>query len=340
MARNGRGNKAMRLAAVAILAVLAAGAAQGASVEQNDPYLWLEDVHGEKPLAWVKEQNARTFKVLQADPRYQDYYDQILKVMDAQDRIPYGSMKQNYVFNFWQDARNPKGIWRRTTIASYLTAKPKWETLLDIDKLSKDEGKSWVFKGGSCTPDLKRCLVELSPGGGDATVVREFDLPSLTFVKDGFWLPEAKSTVAWVDNDTILFGTDFGKGSLTTSGYPRIVKLWKRGQPIADAKTVFEGKETDVGVELASFQGPDGTIAVIQNAPSFFETEYYTLLPDGTAIKIPLPLSANVKGVTKGQMLATLREPWTQAEGQAPIPKGSLIAFPIRTYLQTRMFPA
>jgi prolyl oligopeptidase len=339
MARTGGGNKAMRLAAAAILAVLAAGAAQGASVEQNDPHLWLEDIHGEKPLAWVKDQNARTFKVLQADPRYQEYYDQILKVMDAQDRIPFGSMKQRYVFNFWQDARNPKGIWRRTTITSYLTEKPKWELLLDIDKLSKDEGKSWVFKGGSCTPDLTRCLVELSPGGGDAVVVREFDMASRDFLGNGFVVPEAKSSVAWVDDDTILFATDFGKGSLTTSGYPRIVKVWKRGEPIAAAKIVFEGKETDVGVQLASFQGPDGTIPLIQNAPSFFETEYYTLLPDNSAIKIPLPLSANVKGVTKGQMLATLREPWAQQEGQTPIAKGSLIAFPIRTYLRTKMFP-
>ena len=329
----------MRLAAAVVLGVLAAGAAQGASVEQKDPYLWLEDIHGEKPLAWVKEQNARSFKVLQADPRYQTNYDQILKVMDAQDRIPFASLKQNDAFNFWQDAANPKGIWRRTTIADYQTANPKWETLLDIDKLSKDEGKSWVFKGGSCTPDLKRCLVELSPGGGDAVVVREFDLAAKTFVSGGFTLAEAKSSVAWVDDDTVLFATDFGNGSLTTSGYPRIVKVWKRGQAIADAKTVFEGKQTDVGVELASFQGPDGTVALIQNAPSFFETEYYTLLPDLSAIKIPLPLSANVKGVTQGQMLATLREDWAQQEGQKAIPKGSLIAFPIRSYLRTRMFP-
>ncbi|HEY4125047.1 MAG TPA: prolyl oligopeptidase family serine peptidase [Rhizomicrobium sp.] len=329
----------MRLVAAVVLGVLTAGAAQGATVEQKDPYLWLEHIHGEKPLAWVKEQNAKSFKILQADPRYQQNYDQILKVMDAQDRIPFGSMKQNYVFNFWQDAANPKGIWRRTTIADYQTANPKWETLLDIDKLSKDEGKSWVFKGGGCTPDLKRCLVELSAGGGDAVAVREFDLSSLSFVKDGFTLPEAKSSVAWVDDDTVLFATDFGKGSLTTSGYPRIVKVWKRGQAIADAKTVFEGKESDVGVELASLEGPDGTVALIQNAPSFFETEYYTLLPDLSAIKIPLPLSANVKGITQGQMLATLREDWAQQEGQKPIAKGSLIAFPIRTYLRTRMFP-
>lgn len=317
----------------------AAALAQGASVEQNDPYLWLEDIHGEKPLAWVKEQNARSRQVLQADPRYQKNYDEILKVLDAQDRIPLGSLKQNYVFNFWQDAANPKGIWRRTTIADYQTANPKWETLLDIDKLSKDEGKSWVFMGAGCTPDLKRCLVQLSPGGGDATVVREFDLPTLSFVKDGFALTEAKSRTAWVDNDTVLFATDFGKGSLTTSGYPRIVKVWRRGEPIAAAKTVFEGKETDVGASLASCQGPDGTVPLIENRPSFFETEYYTLLPDRSTIKIPLPLSAVVRGLTKGQLIATLRKDWAQQEGQTPIAKGSLIAFPIRTYLRTRMFP-
>lgn len=322
-----------------VLAIFGLGGAQGASVEQNDPYLWLEDIHGEKPLAWVRDQNARSFQVLQADPRYQKSYDEILKVLDAQDRIPFGSLKQDHVFNFWQDAANPKGIWRWTTIADYQTANPKWEVLLDIDKLSKDESKSWVFKGAGCTPDLKRCLVELSPGGGDATVVREFDLPTLRFVKDGFALAEAKSSVAWVDVNTVLFATDFGKGSLTTSGYPRIVKMWRRDEPIGDAKIVFEGKQTDVGVELASFQGPDGTVALIQNAPSFFQTEYYTLLPDRTAINIPLPLSANVKGLTKGWLIATLREDWTQQEGQTPIAKGSLIAFPIRTYLRTRVSP-
>jgi prolyl oligopeptidase len=328
------------LAAALGLAVTGAAAlAQGGSVEQNDPYLWLEDIHGEKPLAWVKEQNARSLQVLEADPRYQKDYDEILKVLDAQDRIPFGSLNQNYVFNFWQDAANPKGIWRRATIADYQKANPKWETLLDIDKLSKDEGKSWVFMGASCTPDLKRCLVELSPGGGDATVVREFDLSDLSFVKDGFVLTEAKSRVAWVDNDTVLFATDFGKGSLTPSGYPRIVKVWRRGEPIAAAKTVFEGKETDVGVSLTSCQGPDGTVPLIENRPSFFETEYYTLLPDGSAIKIPLPLSAVVRGLTRGQLIATLRKDWAQQEGQVPIAKGSLIAFPIRSYLRTRMVP-
>ena len=330
-----------QLLAAALGLVVAGGAAlaEGTSVEQNDPYLWLEDIHGKRALAWVEEQNARSVQVLQADPRYQKYYDEILKLLDAQDRIPFGGLKQNYVFNFWQDANNPKGIWRRTPIADYRTANPKWETLLDIDKLSKDEAKSWVFRDAASTPDLKRCLVRLSPGGCDAMVVREFDLPTLSFVKDGFALTEAKSSIAWVDNDTVLFATDFGRGSLTTSGYPRIVKVWRRGEPIGAAKTVFEGKEADVGVSLASCQGPDGTVPLIENRPSFFETEYYTLLPDRSAIKIPLPQSAEVRGLTKGQLIATLRQDWAQQDGQMTIAKGSLIAFPIRSYLRTRMVP-
>jgi len=329
----------MRLAAGIILAVLAAAPALGAELEQKDPYLWLEDVHGDKALGWVAEQNATSAKALKADPRYQSNYNQILEVMDAQDRIPFGALKQTFVFNVWQDGANPKGLWRRTTIAEHQSTNPKWETLLDVDQLSKDEGISWVFKGGACTPDLSRCLVSLSPGGGDAVVVREFDMATKSFVKGGFALTEAKSSTAWVDDNTVLFATDFGKGSLTTSGYPRIVKLWRRGETLETAKTVFEGKETDVGVELASFQSPDGTVPVIFNAPSFFETEYYTLLPDFSAIKIPLPLSAQVQGITKGQMLVTLRQDWVQQEGQTAIPKGSLIAFPIQSYLRTRMFP-
>ena len=147
----------------------------------EDPYIWLEDVHGEKPLAWVQEQNAHALGVLKADPRYQQNYDAILKVLDATDRIPYGSLDHQYVFNFWQDAEHPKGIWRRTTIADYANPAPKWETLLDLDKLAADEKENWVWKGASCTPTLTRCLVNLSRGGGDAVVVREFDLATQKF---------------------------------------------------------------------------------------------------------------------------------------------------------------
>src|SRR5712671_6301188 len=232
-------------------AVMAADSAVGAdSVNSkhhehtgaSDPYLWLEDIHGAKPLEWVKAQNARSTAILQADPRYQKDYDAILGVMDASDRIPYGDLDHQYVFNFWQDAQHPKGVWRRTSIADYAKAAPDWEILLDLDQLAADERENWVWKGAECTPSLKHCLLHLSRGGGDAAVVREFDPAAKAFVKEGFQLVEAKSSISYLAEDMVLCGTDFGPGSMTASGYPRIVKLWKRGEPLTDARMIYQGK--------------------------------------------------------------------------------------------------
>ena len=239
--------------AIGIAAALAFGWQARGAQGVSDPYLWLEDVHGEKPIAWVKQENAKTLGVLTADPDYHADFNAVLSVLDAQDRIPFGDLDHEYVFNFWQDARHPKGIWRRTTIADYANAAPHWETLLDIDRLAAGEHENWVFKGTDCARSLTRCLVSLSRGGGDAVVMREFDLATRSFIKSGFTLPEAKSTAAYVDDDTILFATNFGSGSLTTSGYPRIVKIWKRGAAITSARTVFEGKAADVSVDPRRF---------------------------------------------------------------------------------------
>jgi prolyl oligopeptidase len=298
--------------------------------EKEDPYLWLEDIHGEKPLEWVKAQNERSFAALKTDADYQPFYDSILSVLDATDRIPYGQLDHNYVFNFWQDAQHPKGVWRRTTIADYANPNPNWEVLLDVDKLAADEHENWVWEGADCGPSLSRCLVSLSRGGGDAHVTREYDLASKSFVADGFTLPEAKATVSYIDDDTVLFGTDFGPGSLTSSGYPRVIKLWKRGVPIADAKVVYTGKVEDVGVNPMVFRGPDGNTALIARAVSFFQTEYYYVKPDGSVMKLPLPLGADVKGMTRGNLLFTLRDDWSY--GTNHFTKGSLLAVPLAAW--------
>ena len=197
-----------------------------------DPYVWLEDVHGERPLAWVAEQNKKSLAVLKADPRYQKNYDSVLQVLDAPDRIPSGSLDHGFVYNFWQDAQNPKGVWRRTTIADYANPVPHWEILLDVDALAKVEKENWVFEGAERAPKESRCLIRLSRGGGDAVVIREYDMKTKTMATDGFALKEAKGDASYLDDDTVLFATDFGKGSLTNSGYARIVKLWKRGTPV------------------------------------------------------------------------------------------------------------
>ena len=297
-----------------------------AAGEAADPYLWLEDVHGAKPLEWVRAQNAKSMAVLQADPDYQKDYDSILKVMDATDRIPYGTLEHQFVFNFWQDAQHPKGVWRRTGLADYTRSAPQWDTLLDLDKLSADEHENWTWKGADCSPTLKRCLVNLSRGGGDAVVVREFDPAARAFVAEGFQLKEAKSAITWLDEDTVLFGTDFGPGSMTTSGYPRLVKVWKRGEPMDKARTLYEGKDTDVAVNGNVFHGPVARIALIQRDVSFFSSEYYLLAPDGATQPVPVPLGADLKGAQGNHLIFTLRDDWTPPGG-APIPKGSLIAW-------------
>ena len=322
-----------RLVLTALVGLLGAAVLAGAKVDKNpqaapgaaDPYLWLEDVHGAQALEWVKAQNAKSTAVLQADPDYRKDYDAILKVLDATDRIPYGELDHQYVFNFWQDAEHPKGIWRRTSIADYANAAPAWDVLLDLDQLAREEHENWVWHGAECSPSLKRCLLTLSRGGGDAAVVREFDPDAKAFVKNGFELAEAKSQIAWLDEDTVVFGTDFGAGSMTSSGYPRVVKVWKRGEPMASARTVYEGKESDVASAGVVFHDPAGTIAVIQRAVTFFTAEYYWLASDGTTRPLPLPLGADLKAAQGENLLFTLRDDWS-APGAASIRKGSLIA--------------
>ncbi len=341
----------MRVFRSLVMAVVVAGGTAGAlqamgasEVETSkkpaaveDPYQWLEDVHGEKQLAWVKDQNAVSHAALANDPSYKPYYDSVLATLDATDRIPFGTLNHGYVFNFWQDAAHAKGVWRRTAIADYARPEPKWETLLDLDKLAADEKENWVFKGADCTPSLDRCLVMLSRGGGDAVVVREFDLKTKAFLKDGFTLPEAKSDVSYVDENHILFGTDFGTGSLTTSGYPRIVKLWQRGTPVAAAKTVFEGKAEDVASAPLVFRNANGNTALIVRAVSFFEAEYYFVRPDGSTMQLPLPLGADVKGEVKGNLILTLRDDWSL--GGQTYKKGALIAFALKPVVEANEQP-
>ena len=294
-----------------------------------DPYLWLEDIHGARPMEWVKAQNARATRILQADPAYQQDFDALLKVMDATDRIPYGDLDHQYVFNFWQDAQHPKGIWRRTSVADYGRPDPAWETLLDLDKLAADEHENWVWKGAECAPSLRRCLISLSRGGGDAVVVREFDPLAKRFVPEGFQLTEAKSAITYLDEDTVLFGTDFGPGSMTTSGYPRVVKRWTRGAPLTSAQTIYEGKPSDVAVAGVVFHQPTGSIALVERDVSFFAAEYHLLAPDGSTRQLPLPLGANLKAAQAGHLIFTLREDWTPPSG-TPIAKGSLVAYGAR----------
>lgn len=247
----------------------------------DDPYLWLEDVQGERALAWVRERNAQSQAQLTAQAAYAPLRQRLLAMLDASDRIPYVRRQGPWFYNLWQDATNKRGLWRRTTLEEYRKPAPAWETVLDIDALGKAENTNWVFGGASCFgPEYRRCLLELSRGGADATVVREFDTVSKQFVPGGFELPEAKTDITWADENTVYVGTDFGPGSLTDSGYPRVIKRWRRGTPLAQAETVFEGRKEDVSVSVAVDRTPGFERVWFSHAPDFYRTEV-SLLQQG-----------------------------------------------------------
>jgi prolyl oligopeptidase len=300
----------MRAVILSLVSLALVGAAATAATD-NDPYLWLTEIHGAKALAWVKKQNEKSDAVLKGDPSYRQDNDALLGVLNANDRIPEPRVVDHqWVFNFWQDASHVRGLWRRTTIADYANANPNWQVLLDVDKYDHDTGKNWVFQGADCTPSFGRCLVSLSPGGSDAHEVHEFDPKAGKFLDDGFSLAQAKSEARYVDDNTILFGTDFGPGTITPSSYPRIVKIWRRGEPLGAAKTVYEAKPDDMGANIAVFHGPYGVVPLVIRRISFFTADYFFVRPDGSTVQLPIPQGAEIKGVTQGQLIFTTREDW------------------------------
>ncbi|MEY4878563.1 MAG: hypothetical protein RJB62_31 [Pseudomonadota bacterium] len=314
-----------------VLSLVLGGAVLGQDAV-DDPFLWLEEVHGEAPLAWVAEQDAVALGRLKSDPAYQQNYDTVLALLNAEDRIPMGSLRGDYVFNFWQDAVNERGLWRRATRESYEAVAPEWEVLIDVDALARAEDRNWVFKAASCAPSGMRCLISLSPGGTDAVEIREFDLAAKAFLETGFTLAEAKSDASYIDDDTVLFSSDFGEGSMTASGYPRIVKLWRRGEALADAAQLFEGTAEDVGVWPYVMRGDAGPLGIVVRAVSFFESEYFYIAPGGDLVKLPLPLAASLEGMTGDRVLAILRSDWTP-EGQDMLLQGALISFSWTAFL-------
>ncbi|WP_425488843.1 prolyl oligopeptidase family serine peptidase [Dyella caseinilytica] len=312
------------------LAVIMSGMSQahdtsglGAAAPSDDPYLWLEDIHGARAMDWVKAQNAVTQKQFADSPAFTQTRDRILEVLDSDARIPYVERRGDYLFNFWRDKEHPRGLWRRTTLDEYRKPEPKWEVLLDIDALNRAEGKHWVFEGSDCMkPDYKRCLLSLSPDGGDAVEVREFDIPSKSFVKDGFHLTVAKSEAGWIDENHIYVGTDFGPGSMTTSSYPRIAKVWTRGTPLSAATTVYEGKADDLAVSATHDRTLGFERDFVAVAHDFFHSDTYQL-KDGKLIHLDVPADANA-AAHREWLLVQLRSAWTV--GGATYPSGALIA--------------
>ncbi|MEI6891338.1 MAG: prolyl oligopeptidase family serine peptidase [Pontiella sp.] len=298
----------------------------------EDPFQWLEEVDSAPAMAWVEQQNAATLNVLTNHPLFQSIYETTLEILNSEERIAYPSIRGDALYNFWQDSTYPRGVWRRTDPLEYRKENPVWENLLDIAKLAELEQEKWSYKGVDVlNPDHDLALLKLSRGGGDAVVIREFNLEKKAFVKDGFQLEEAKTRVSWLDRDTLLVGTDFGEGSLTSSGYPRQVKKWKRGTPISEAVLIFEGEASDVSVGAYVQVTPERNYALVYRGLSFYESEYHAY-ENGMLIKLDLPLDVDLNGFFKNYLLISPKKDWTVAG--ITIPSGALAALNYDALLQ------
>jgi prolyl oligopeptidase len=326
----------LRVAVIAVLAGVAGLTAASAQVAADDPYIWLEDVSSPKAMAWVNEHNDRTTKVLEADPRYQAYYADALAIAEAKDRIPEGRFRGGQIYNFWQDADHVRGIWRRTTAASFATPDPQWETVLDLDALATAEKANWVWKGADCArPAERKCLISLSDGGEDAVTVREFDLADKAFVPNGFHLPKGKQEAAWENDDSLLVSREWKPGDLTESGYAYIVKRLRRGQPLSAAVELYRGKKADVSTSAQTLHdGQNRSLAAIVQSTDFFNSKTFLLGAKGVR-QVAIPAKAQLVDMIDGRVIVQVREDWTAAG--TSFPAGSLVALDL---VQLRADPA
>lgn len=309
------------------MCVAAAILAMAAAAGVTDKYIWLEDVSSERSMAWVKAHNDATSKVLEADPRFAQFQAEALHVLESPDRLPMPDLIGDQVYNTWQDAAHVNGILRRTSLNDYLTAQPHWETLIDFDELGHKDGVKWVSKGREClSPAGDLCMVALSAGGEDASTMREFDMKSGRFVPGGFELPKSKQGVAWRDKDHLLVGRDWGSGTMTKSGYPFVIKSWKRGETLDKAAEIFRGRESDTRADAIVLNDSDGhTATLIDRSVTFFESEIYLLLKNAPH-KVSLPMKIEIDCLARGQLVFTINQDWTPEGSAAKFVSGSVLS--------------
>jgi prolyl oligopeptidase len=289
----------------------------------EDAFLWLEDRASKQALEWVHRQNEITVAELQGDPAYQATFQTALDLMTAEDNIAVGSALNGHVYNFWQDKTNVLGLWRRTTVASYKTEKPQWETIIDFDMLSAKEGVKWVFSGaGRLYPGFNLCLVSMSPDGGDASEMREFDIETKSFVEGGFRAPASKSGFVWLDKDTVIVSAAFDEADKTQSGYPRVVKLWKRGTRLEDATPIFEAEKEDLAAGAALEFDGDRRYLILARTLNFFASHIFLRLPSGENRRFPLPDDMTDSAIFRDQFVFGVRSPWTAPDGTLCQPDG------------------
>ncbi len=304
--------------------------------QPDDPdNLWLDESYSEPALEWVADQNAETLKELEHDPRFQQYRREAEAVLTEPGRLPFASASGGFVYDYWQDKAHIYGQWRRMPYTDYAAGGNAWEILLDLDALSADENTPWIFSGGNCRGgDSSRCMVQLSRNGMDASVYREYDLAAGGFVEDGFSLPEAKSSVWWLDDDTLLAAVDSGRGSLTAAGYPQAIKRWRRGQPLSAAETVFEVPADHVFTFAAFINAPQAGGFIAIDGADYLHHLYWLVSPDGTKTPLPLPARAGIQGVYQGALMLRLNDNWTPGVSGRVYEAGSLVKLSLQGLLQ------
>ncbi|MCM2282132.1 MAG: prolyl oligopeptidase family serine peptidase [Bdellovibrionaceae bacterium] len=291
----------------------------------NDPYLWLEDVEGESALKWVRERNQRSTVPLESRPEYKKMEAEIRKILLAKDRIPSVMYESGHVYNFWQDEKHVRGIWRRMPLKAFQKQSTQWEILIDLDQLAREENENWVWQGANFLhPHAKRAMITLSRGGKDAAVEREWDLRTRAFVKDGFVVPEAKSNVDWMNENALLVATEMGPNSMTKAGYPRQVRLWTRGQSLAQSKLLLEVGENDMSAYAWTRVTSKGTYHFVSRVINFWESRIFLLGADQSLIPLPIPQDVDVQGVHDHFAYMILRSAW-QTKSRT-FPQGSLVS--------------
>lgn len=304
----------------------------GVLFSQDDPYLWLEEVDGEKALEFVENQNEITLERLQKVEEYDKIYERCLEIYNSSDKIVYPSIYGDYVYNFWKDADHVRGIWRRSPKKDFMEGAPKWQILLDLDKMSEEDDIKWVYKGVSgLYPDYERFLVRLSKGGGDAVVIKEFDANKGAFIEDGFSIDESKGGASYVDKNTLILSSDFGEGTMTTSGYPRQVKLWKRGTPLSEAELIFECEPDYISAGGYVFRDGAKSYTGLYRGKSFYSREYF-VWDNGKLIQLDLQEDANFQGLINDQLIVSVKSDWV-VNGDTYL-KGDIVSLDFTEFLK------
>ncbi|MCE0557666.1 prolyl oligopeptidase family serine peptidase [Motilimonas sp. E26] len=300
---------------------------------EQDNYLWLEEVESQLALDWVKEQNQRSQAELEQIPVFKPFQDAILSSLENNQKIPYGTRRDGNYFNFWQDKDHIKGVWRKAAFSDFVAGKPKWETLLDLDALNKHEQANWVLGGiDVLAPGHNKALVKLSPGGSDAGIIREFNLETNRFEKEGFHLPKAKNMVAWVNEQQIIVATDFGPSSLTDSGYPAQVKLWSRQKDLNNSQSLLTIPTSEMGLFTFRLEQGEQSYTGVTRCVDFFHHRTYILIGQ-QLIELPLPEQHDIQGLFNDHVLVSLKTDWLEFK------QADLVALPMASLLSKQPEP-